>query len=43
MVDLWVKALHVIVVVTWFAGLFHLPRLFVYHADARDATGGPAT
>jgi protoporphyrinogen IX oxidase len=33
---LWLKALHVIAVVTWFAGLFYLPRLFVYHADARD-------
>lgn len=33
----WVKALHVIFVVTWFAGLFYLPRLFVYHADATDA------
>jgi protoporphyrinogen IX oxidase len=39
MTYLWVKALHVIFVVTWFAGLFYLPRLFVYHADARDATG----
>jgi protoporphyrinogen IX oxidase len=33
---LWLKALHVISVVTWFAGLFYLPRLFVYHADAQD-------
>ncbi len=33
---LWVKALHVIFMVTWFAGLFYLPRLFVYHADAQD-------
>ena len=33
---LWLKAFHVIAVVTWFAGLFYLPRLFVYHADARD-------
>ena len=32
----WVKALHVIFMVTWFAGLFYLPRLFVYHADADD-------
>jgi protoporphyrinogen IX oxidase len=30
---LWIKALHVIFVVTWFAGLFYLPRLFVYHAE----------
>jgi len=33
---IWVKALHVIFMVTWFAGLFYLPRLFVYHADAKD-------
>jgi putative membrane protein len=36
---LWLKAFHVIALVTWFAGLFYLPRLFVYHADARDAVG----
>ena len=36
---LWVKALHVVAMVTWFAGLFYLPRLFVYHADAADAIG----
>lgn len=29
---LWVKSLHIIFMVTWFAGLFYLPRLFVYHA-----------
>jgi len=34
---LWVKALHVIFMVTWFAGLFYLPRLFVYHAQSSDA------
>lgn len=33
---LWIKALHVIFMVTWFAGLFYLPRLFVYHAMAED-------
>lgn len=33
---LWVKALHLVAVVTWFAGLFYLPRLFVYHAMAED-------
>jgi putative membrane protein len=33
---LWVKALHIIFMVTWFAGLFYLPRLFVYHAMAED-------
>ncbi len=31
---LWLKALHIVFVVTWFAGLFYLPRLFVYHAGA---------
>ena len=34
---LWLKAFHVIFVVTWFAGLFYLPRLFVYHVAANDA------
>lgn len=34
-----VKTLHVVFVVTWFAGLFYLPRLFVYHATATDAIG----
>jgi putative membrane protein len=34
---LWLKGFHVIAVVTWFAGLFYLPRLYVYHADARDS------
>lgn len=33
---LWIKAWHIIFVVTWFAGLFYLPRLFVYHADTHD-------
>jgi len=36
---LWIKALHIIFMVTWFAGLFYLPRLFVYHAMAEDAPG----
>ena len=36
---LWVKAFHLISVVTWFAALFYLPRLFVYHAMAEDETG----
>ncbi len=35
----WIKAFHVIFMVTWFAGLFYLPRLFVYHAMSRDAPG----
>jgi putative membrane protein len=34
---LWLKAFHVVAVITWFAGLFYLPRLYVYHADARDS------
>ncbi len=33
---LWIKALHIIFMVTWFSGLFYLPRLFVYHAMSSD-------
>ncbi|MDM8565795.1 protoporphyrinogen oxidase HemJ [Candidatus Halobeggiatoa sp. HSG11] len=33
---LWFKAFHIIFIVTWFAGLFYLPRLFVYHAMSDD-------
>lgn len=33
---LWVKWLHIVFMVTWFAGLFYLPRLFVYHAMSED-------
>ena len=33
---LWAKALHLIFMVTWFAGIFYLPRLFVYHAMSND-------
>ena len=36
---LWIKAFHIIFVVTWFAGLFYLPRLFVYHAMTADSAG----
>ena len=36
---LWVKALHIIAVICWFAALFYLPRLFVYHAMAEDTEG----
>lgn len=36
MLYLWLKALHIIAVVCWFAGLFYLPRLFVYHAMSKD-------
>jgi putative membrane protein len=36
---LWLKAFHVIAVICWFAGLFYLPRLFVYHAQTTDEAG----
>lgn len=36
---LWIKSLHIIAMVTWFAGLFYLPRLFVYHAICTDQAG----
>jgi protoporphyrinogen IX oxidase len=36
---LWVKSFHIIFVVAWFAGLFYLPRLFVYHATTSDSLG----
>lgn len=36
---LWVKAFHIIFMVSWFAGLFYLPRLFVYHAITNDEAG----
>ena len=38
---LWLKAVHVISIVAWMAGLFYLPRLFVYHSDA--SPGGEAS
>src|SRR5215469_11253265 len=36
---LWIKSLHIVFMVTWFAGLFYLPRLFVYHTLATDTIG----
>ena len=39
---LWVKSFHLIFMVTWFAGLFYLPRLFVYHAMADHDAASPA-
>lgn len=36
---LWVKAFHIIFMVSWFAGIFYLPRLFVYHAMTEDDAG----
>ena len=35
----WIRAFHIIFMVTWFAGLFYLPRLFVYHAQDMDLAG----
>jgi len=34
---LWIKSFHIIFMVAWFAGLFYLPRLFVYHCGSHDA------
>ncbi len=39
MLYLWIKAFHIISIVCWFAGLFYLPRLFVYHASSEDEVG----
>jgi len=36
---LWIKSFHIIAMVTWFAGLLYLPRLFVYHAQSKDSVG----
>ncbi|MEQ1515755.1 MAG: protoporphyrinogen oxidase HemJ [Usitatibacteraceae bacterium] len=33
---LWIKSFHIVFMVAWFAGLFYLPRLFVYHAQTED-------
>ena len=38
MLYLWVKALHVIAVIAWMAGMLYLPRLFVYHAEAEKGS-----
>lgn len=40
---LWIKALHVVAVISWMAGLLYLPRLFVYHAEAGLAAPQSAT
>lgn len=37
MLYLWLKALHIVSMVCWFAGLFYLPRLFVYHTQSEDS------
>jgi putative membrane protein len=36
---LWIKSLHIVFMVSWFAGLFYLPRLFVYHTLTTDTPG----
>lgn len=33
---LWIKSFHIVFMVAWFAGIFYLPRLFVYHTEASD-------
>ena len=38
----WIKSLHVMAVLSWMAGLFYLPRLFVYHAERGDRGEEPA-
>ena len=43
MLYLWVKALHVVSMVAWMAGMLYLPRLFVYHAEAGPGTPQAAT
>ncbi len=35
---LWIKAFHIVAIVCWFAAIFYLPRLFVYHAQSTDKT-----
>jgi protoporphyrinogen IX oxidase len=42
-VILWLKALHIVAVISWMAGLLYLPRLFVYHAEAGVASAQSAT
>jgi putative membrane protein len=35
---IWIKALHIIAVISWMAGLLYLPRLFIYHCESGDGT-----
>lgn len=39
---LYIKALHIIFIVTWFAGLFYMPRLFIYNTEAQSSPSEPA-
>lgn len=43
MVDLWIKSLHVVAVISWMAGLLYLPRLFVYHAGVEAGSEASET
>ena len=36
---LWIKAFHIVFVVSWYAGLLYLPRLYVYHTNTEDQAG----
>ncbi len=40
---LWIKSLHIIMMITWMAGIFYLPRLFVYHAQANAQGDAPGS
>ncbi len=40
---LWIKAVHILAVISWMAGMLYLPRLFVYHADAAEGSQLAAT
>src|SRR5579875_1752049 len=40
---LWIKTLHVLAVISWMAGMLYLPRLFVYHADAKKGSDAAET
>ena len=42
-VVVWLKAIHIIAVITWMAGLLYLPRLFVYHCEALEKSQNPST
>lgn len=43
MIDLWLKALHVAAIISWMAGLFYLPRLFVYHTGTAPGSEASET
>jgi protoporphyrinogen IX oxidase len=43
MLDLWLKALHIVAVIAWMAGMLYLPRLFVYHASAAPGSAQSET